>query len=115
MRRKRFARTGASIEKYKARLTSDGSRMQKGVHYDMTYSLVARWNSVRMLLTLKALDRWHKNQIKFVKALIAQAPITKTLYMNKISTGITFECNDNPRDEVLKQDTSQHLQKKTSG
>jgi hypothetical protein len=80
----------------------------------MTYSLVARWNSVRMLLTLKALDRWHKKQINFVKALIAQAPITKTLYM-KISTGITFECNDNPRDEVLKQDTSQHLQKKQAG
>ena len=99
MRRKRDAKTGA-IKKYKARLNIDGSRMRKGVHYDMTYSPVASWNSVRMLLTLTALHGWHTKQIDVVQAF-AQAPIEKTLYM-KIPAGITFECNDDPRDYVLK-------------
>ena len=50
MKRKRDAKTGA-IKKYKARLNIDGSRMRHGIHYDETYSPVASWNSVRMLLT----------------------------------------------------------------
>ncbi|KAI2496437.1 hypothetical protein MHU86_18061 [Fragilaria crotonensis] len=99
MRRKRDAKTGA-IKKFKARLNIDGSRMRKGVHYDMKYSPVASWNSVRMLLTLTALHGWHTKQINFVQAF-AQAPIEKTLYM-KIPAGITFECDDDPRDYVLK-------------
>jgi hypothetical protein len=53
MRRKRDARTGR-IKKYKARLNIDGSRMKYGEHYNKTYSPVASWNSVRMLLTMTA-------------------------------------------------------------
>lgn len=68
MRRKRDAKTGA-IKKHKgARLNIDGSRMSHGEHYDMTYSPVASWNSVRMLLTLTALHGWHTKQIDFVQA-----------------------------------------------
>ena len=99
MRRKRDAKTG-EIKKYKARLNIDGSRMRKGEHYDMTYSPVASWNSVRMLLTLTALHGWHTKQIDFVQAF-AQAPIEKTLYM-KIPKGIDLECNSDPKDYVLK-------------
>ncbi len=49
MRRKRDARTGR-IKKYKARLNIDGSRTRRGLHFNETYSPVASWNSVRMLL-----------------------------------------------------------------
>ncbi len=45
MRRKRDAKTGA-IKMNKACMNIDGSRMQKGEHYDMTYSPVASWNSI---------------------------------------------------------------------
>jgi hypothetical protein len=65
MRRKRDSKTG-EIKKHKARLNVDGSRMKKGEHYDMTYSPVASWNSVRMLLTLTTLHGWHTKQIDFV-------------------------------------------------
>ena len=99
MRRKRDARTGR-IKKYKARLNIDGSRMRKGEHYDMTYSPVASWNSVRMLLTLTALHGWHTKQIDFVQAF-AQAPIEKTLYM-RIPSGMKLEDDSDPRDYVLK-------------
>jgi Reverse transcriptase (RNA-dependent DNA polymerase) len=99
MKRKRDAKTGA-IKKHKARLNIDGSRMKKGEHYDMTYSPVASWNSVRMLLTLTALHGWHTKQIDFVQAF-AQAPIEKTLYM-KIPAGVDLEDGSDPRDYVLK-------------
>ena len=99
MRRKHDATTGA-IKKYKARLNIDGSRMRKGMHYDMTYSPVASWNSVRMLLTLTAMHGWYTKQIDFVQAF-AQAPIEKTLYM-RIPAGVVLECGSDPRDYVLK-------------
>ena len=74
--------------------------MKKGEHSDMTYSPVASWNSVRMLLTLTALHGWHTKQIDFVQAF-AQAPIEETLYM-RIPAGVELECGSDPRDYVLK-------------
>ena len=79
MRRRRDVKSGA-IKKYKARLNIDGSRMKHGVHFNETYSPVASWNSVRMLLTLTAVHGWHTKQIDLVQAF-AQAPVEKTLYM----------------------------------
>jgi hypothetical protein len=98
MRRKRDARTG-QVKKYKARLNIDGSRMRHGIHYDQTYSPVASWNSVRMLLTLTAVHGWHTKQIDFVQAF-AQAPVEKTLYM-RIPAGVEIEGGANPKDYVL--------------
>jgi hypothetical protein len=78
MRRKRDARTG-EIKKYKARLNIDGSRMKFGEHYnEITYSPVASWNSVRMLLTMTAVHGWHTKQIDFVQAF-GSSPSRKDL------------------------------------
>ena len=98
VRRKRDAQSG-KIKKYKARLNVNGSRMRQGEHYDMTYSPVASWNSVCMLLTLTALHGWHTKQIDFVQAF-AQAPIEKTLFM-KIPAGVDLECGSDPKDNAL--------------
>ena len=98
MRRKRDAKT-AAIKKRKAHLNIDGLRMRKGEHYDMTYSPVTSWNSVRMLLTLTALHGWTTKQIDFVQAF-AQAPIEKTLCM-KIPAGNEIADGSDPRDYVL--------------
>ena len=97
-KRKRDVKTG-KIKKYKGRLNIDGSRMRKGEHYDKTYSPVASWNSVRMLLTLTAVHGWKTKQIDYVQAF-AQAPVEKTLYM-KIPAGIELEDGADPRDYVL--------------
>ena len=99
MRRKRDVMTG-KIKKYKARLNIDGSRMKHGVHYNETYSPVASWNSVRMLLTLTAVHGWHTKQIDYVQAF-AQAPVEKTLYM-RIPAGVELEDDANTKDYVLK-------------
>jgi len=99
MRRKRDARTGR-IKKYKARLNIDGSRMKYGEHYNETYSPVASWNSVRMLLTMTSVHGWHTKQIDFVQAF-AQAPVEKTLYM-KVPAGVKIEGGGDAKDYVLK-------------
>ncbi len=99
MRRKRDARTGR-IKKYKARLNIDGSRMRRGVRFIETYSLVASWNSVRMLLTMTAVHEWHTKQIDFVQAF-AQAPVERTLYM-KVPAEIKIEGGRDAKDYVIK-------------
>jgi hypothetical protein len=100
MRRKRDARTGR-IKKYKARHNIDGSRMQRGEHYNDTYSPVASWNSVRMLLTMTAVHGcWHTKQIDFVQAF-AQAPVERTLYM-RVPSGVKIEDGGDAKDYVLK-------------
>ena len=55
MRRKREVSTG-KIKKYKARMNLDGSRMKKGIDYDLTYAPVVRWSSIRLTLILSLLN-----------------------------------------------------------
>lgn len=98
MKRKRDIKT-RKVKKWKARLNIDGSKMREGVHYDQTYSPVASWNSIRMLLALAARHNWHTQQIDFVLAF-TQAPIERELYL-KIPRGFEVE-GVNPDDYVLK-------------
>jgi hypothetical protein len=100
MRRKRDAKDGSPIKKYKARLNIDGSQIKRGEHYEETYAPFASWNSVRMLLTMTVAHGWHTKQIDFVQAF-AQAPVKKTLYM-KIPAGMERMDGSNPSDYVLK-------------
>ena len=88
MKRKRDIMTRA-ITKYKARLNVDGSRMKKGLHHDETYAPVAKWNSIRILLTLALLNNWHTTQLDYVLAF-PQAPVEKELYMH-IPKGFEIE------------------------
>jgi hypothetical protein len=88
MRRKGDIKT-RKIKKWKARLNIDDSRMEKGLHYDQTYSPVASWNSIRMLLTLTAVHGWHTIQLDYVAAF-PQAPVEKDLYMS-IPRGFEME------------------------
>jgi hypothetical protein len=79
MKRKRDIKTRA-IKKWKARLNIDGSKMKYGTHYDETYAPVARWNSIRLLLSMAAIHGWHTTQIDYVLAF-PQAPVERDLYM----------------------------------
>jgi hypothetical protein len=88
MKRKRGIKT-RKIKKYKARLNIDGSRMEKGVHYWDTYAPVASWNSIRLLLAMKAMHDWHTTQLDFVLAF-PQAPVERVLYMS-IPKGFEFD------------------------
>ena len=79
MRRKRDIKSRI-VKKYKARLNVDGSRMIRGVDYDETYSPVATWRTIRLLMTLSALYGWHTRQLDYVLAF-PQAPVERELYM----------------------------------
>ena len=107
LRRKRDIKT-RKIKKYKARLNIDGSRMQKGVHYDQSYAPVASWNSIRMLLTMTAVHGWHTKQLDYVAAF-PQAPIERELYM-KVPRGVEVE-GGNSEDHVLKLHKNTYGQK----
>ena len=88
LRRKRDIKSG-TIKKYKARLNIDGSRMQKGIHYDQSYAPVALWNSIRLLLIMTAVYGWHTKQLDYI-AVFPQAPVERELYM-KILKGVSLK------------------------
>ena len=69
------------IKKYKARINVDGSRMVKHKHYDQTYSPVASWSIIRLIMTIAAVHKWPTKQLDYVLAF-PQAPIERELYMS---------------------------------
>ena len=97
MRRKREVSTG-KIKKYKARMNLDGSRMKKGIDYELTYAPVVRWSSIKLALILSILNKWHTVQLDYVHAF-PQAPVEK-VYM-KIPAGIQL-VDGNNKDFCLK-------------
>ena len=88
MKRKRNIKSG-EVKKYKARLNIDGSKMIKGKHYELTYAPVVRWFSVRLLLILSIVNKWHTTQIDYVLAY-PQAPIEREIYM-EVPRGIELK------------------------
>lgn len=93
MKRKRDIKT-RKVKKYKARLNIDGSRMISGIHYDPNkqYAPVASWNSIRMLLTMTALHKWHTQQLDYVLAF-PQAPVDREIFM-KVPKGFEAVADD---------------------
>jgi hypothetical protein len=78
----RRKRTPAGVYcKHKARICTNGSQQQYGVNYWNTYAPVVSWSSVRILLTLSHIHRWHSTQIDFTQAF-TQPPIKDDVYMH---------------------------------
>jgi Reverse transcriptase (RNA-dependent DNA polymerase) len=51
MKRKMLVKT-REVYKWKVRLAFDGSRQVEGLHYNQTYTLVASWETIRLLLAM---------------------------------------------------------------
>jgi hypothetical protein len=98
MKRKRRIST-QEVYKWKSRLVFDGSKQTKGVNYWETYSPVASWPTIRYVLTLALINRWHMKQIDFVLAY-TQASSECDLYM-KIPKGFEV-ANSKGEDYCLK-------------
>lgn len=97
MKRKRRIAT-REIYKWKARLNIDGSKQEEGVNYWETFSPVASWAAIRMVLITTLIHRWTTKQIDFVLAY-TQADVECELYM-AIPKG--FEVEDQDQEYVLK-------------
>jgi hypothetical protein len=67
MKRKRRVTT-REVYKHKARLNLDGSQMQPGKGYDLTYAPVATWESIRVLLAPVLRYDWKTKQLDYILA-----------------------------------------------
>ena len=79
MKRKRKIAT-REVYKWKARLNVDGSKQQHGVNYWDTFSPVASWAAIRLVLMASLLNGWQTRQVDFVLAY-TQADVECELYM----------------------------------
>ena len=68
------------VTKYKARICAHGGMQEKGINYWKMYALVVQWMSVRIILTLAAIENLHTKSIDFVLAY-PQANIDVDIYM----------------------------------
>ena len=68
------------VYKWKARLNVHGGKQEYGFNYLDNYSPVVNWFSIRTLLTMAAINKWHSRQVDFIQAY-PQAPIKYDLYM----------------------------------
>jgi len=98
MKRKRHIET-QEIKKHKARCNLDGSRMKKGIDFAFSYSAVASWSVIRIVLALAVAMGWKTRQIDYVLAF-PQAPLDKEMYM-QIPRGVTIG-DANSKTHVLK-------------
>ena len=90
MKRKRRIAT-REVYKWKARLNIDGSKQTKGLNYWETFSPVASWTAIRIVLILTILNEWKTKQIDFVLAY-TQADVECELYM-QIPKGFEVQCD----------------------
>ena len=88
MRWKRCIVTG-QIYKRKAIMNIDGSNKQNDIHYDTSYSPVATWDSIRIIMSLTIKHMWHTVHIDFVQAF-TQDPSERDLYM-RIPPGFSIK------------------------
>ena len=65
-----------SIEKYKERFIARGFSQKEGIDYEETFSLVARYTSIRTVLSFTAKNKWklHQMDVKttFLNGLIEE-------------------------------------------
>ena len=66
-RRKRDNISG-KVTKYKARIYAHGRMQEKGINYWETYTPVVQWISVRIMLTLAAIENLRNKSIDFALA-----------------------------------------------
>ena len=52
-----------SIEKYKARFVSRGFSQKEGIDYEETFALVARYTSIRAIMSLASMMKWDLHQM----------------------------------------------------
>ena len=69
-----------TIQKHKARLVAKGYAQEKGVDYDETFSLVARFETVRTFLALAAQLGWHVFQFD-VKSAFLNGDLKEEVYV----------------------------------
>ena len=76
------------VYKWKARLNIYGGQPEYGVNYWEKFAPIVMWTTIRLILILSIILKWHTQQIDFILAY-PQAPLETLLYM-KIPKGVTM-------------------------
>jgi hypothetical protein len=79
-----------SIEKYKARFFARGFSQKEGIDYEETFTPVARYTSIRTIITLAAKMKWKLHQMD-VKTTLLNGVIGEEVYIEKLQG---FEVED---------------------
>ena len=82
-----------NMNRYKARLVAKGFTQSYGIDYQETFALVAKLNTVRVLLSLAANLDWSLHQLD-VKNAFLNGDLEEEVYMD-ISTGLETTSNFN--------------------
>jgi hypothetical protein len=71
-----------SIEKYKARFVACGFSQKEGIDYEETFTLVARYTSIRTIIALAAKMKWKLHQMD-IKTTFLNGVIEEEVYIEK--------------------------------
>jgi len=70
------------IEKYKARLVAKGYSQQYGIDYNEVFAPVARWDTIRTILSLATCKRWNVYQLD-VKSAFLHGELVEDVYVEQ--------------------------------
>ena len=79
-----------SIEKYKARFVARGFSQKEGIDYEETFASVARYTSIRSVLSLAAVMKWKIHQMD-VKTAFLNGVVEEEVYVEQ---PLGFETHD---------------------
>jgi hypothetical protein len=74
--------TDGSVEKFKARFVSRGFSQKEGIDYDDIFSLVSRYTSIRIIISLAAALGWKLHQMD-VKTAFLNDEVEQEVYIEQ--------------------------------
>ena len=77
-----------SIEKYKARIVARGFTKKEGIDCDETFAPVARYTTIRTIISLAAMFGWKLHQMD-VKTAFLNGEIEEEVYIEKLEGFVT--------------------------
>ena len=89
-----------SLDRYKARLVAKGFTETYGLDYFQTFASVAKMASVRLILSLAAIQKWSLNQLDITNAFL-HGDLHDEVYM-EIPPGIPIPAEFQEKNPVCK-------------
>ena len=71
-----------SVEKYRARFVARGFTQKEGIDYDETFALVARYTTIRIIISLVAVFGWKLHQMD-IKTAFLNGKIEEEVYIEQ--------------------------------
>jgi hypothetical protein len=82
--------TDVSVEKFKARFVARGFSQKEGIDYDEIFALVARYTSIRIIISLAAVFGWKLHQMD-VKTAFLNGEVEQEVYIEQFEGFVIHE------------------------